>query len=101
MKEKYKSLGLPFQPIMVVIGTDFQNLKDFYVHYNSISYKANSFLKCVDICFKIHHVLNINYAEESTLVWQFLANYIYKLTSKHDVKNSKLLTFMKDIDLAI
>ncbi|XP_054744370.1 uncharacterized protein LOC129248779 [Anastrepha obliqua] len=50
------------QPIICPIGLDY--CKEYYVYFADIFYKFDNLIKCIDVCFKTFHVLNLEYPPE-------------------------------------
>jgi hypothetical protein len=73
------------QPLICVVGADFQIAKDFYVYYFNTYYKFSSIIRAVDICFKIFQVFNLKYSIQSILVWTFIQHYFYNIHCESDV----------------
>lgn len=82
----YSEMGLSCQPYIIAVGRSLLELKFFFVVLDNILYKFESFLKALDACFKIHMVLNLNYAVESELVWSFIQKFFF------DISTGKLCT---------
>jgi len=91
-KEK-KSL----QPLICVVGVDFEIAKDFYVYYFNTYYKFSSIIRAVDVCFKIFQVFNLKYPIQSSLVWTFIQHYFYDIHYDSDVKNSSMMSLISDL----
>ena len=45
----------------------------------------------MDMLFKVHHVFNVEYAEEMALFYTFLENYIYNIRNVADTVPSKVI----------
>ncbi|XP_036331763.1 uncharacterized protein LOC118743286 [Rhagoletis pomonella] len=82
------------QPYLIVVGSDIKSLTEFYVNYGGALQKFHSFIAALDICFKVFHVLNLEYPRESSLMWYFLQKQIYKITTVYDIKSSALCEFL-------
>lgn len=89
--------GSRCQPLVIVVGATEDELQDFYVSCDYILYKIDSFLKALDVCFKIFHCLNVEYPIEAIQIWIFIQKYFYNIDLKSDKKLSGVLSFMSDL----
>lgn len=77
--------GLPMLPFVVVESpSTFDKINQVYVSFDQIIYKVSSFLKGLDVCFQIIHVLNLVYPFESHHIWMFIHLAMYELRTKFD-----------------
>lgn len=90
--------GSTIQPLICAIGTDLFDLSSYYVYYFDTFYKLDNIIKCIDICFKTFHVLDLKYPEECSLVWTFIQNYFYDIHLKSDIKSTSLSALLADIN---
>ncbi|XP_072757491.1 uncharacterized protein [Anoplolepis gracilipes] len=66
-KEKLEALGLPLQPMVVVIGSII-NLTSFYVVVNNVKYESTSLINAVNLCFQIFFALDAKYPVDSEML---------------------------------
>ena len=95
LKLKYLEKGLTFQPVIIVIGEQKVKLQYFYVHYDGILYKFTSFLKCLDIVFKLFHVMNFEYPVEGKNVYNFIEHFFYKFKTDKNANVTGILEYLK------
>lgn len=69
------------QPKIFVIGKDVNNLTEFYVTVNELTYKVETLLRAVDLLIKICFTFNLKYSAKSKYVWVFLQEYIFEIPS--------------------
>lgn len=86
--------GVPDYPVIVVVGEDVKGANQFIVCFNDIAYKAETFLKAVDITFKIYKAYGIAFPLEATGPWQFIATYFYDFDLPEDRYKAKTLTLI-------
>lgn len=96
LRQRCLLLGLTLQPLIVAVGPDATSATVFVVYYQQIKYKLTSFLKALDICFKIFHVFNLEYPKEGYWVWLFVQKFLYCIDTPYDKTNSKFITFLTD-----
>lgn len=72
-----KNKKLTLQPLIVYNSGE----KEYYVYFDDIKYKFNSFLPALDCCFKLFYVLNLKYPECSKSVWIFIQKYLFGIDS--------------------
>ncbi|XP_067213606.1 uncharacterized protein [Linepithema humile] len=88
---KLQAFDQPLQPIAVIIGPSFDEIKQCFVVINTFRYEVETPLKAVDLVFKSCNALNIRYPLEVGQLFMFLQRAIYEfetLWDKH--KNSQL-----------
>lgn len=66
------------QPAIIVVG-DLLHPKKFIVHFDGVIWSFPTFIQAMDVCFKLHYVLKIEYAAEARNVWTFLQMFAYKI----------------------
>jgi len=72
--------GCTFQPLVAIIGPELTCIKQSFVVLGIKKYyEVDTPLKAVDICFKIFHVLHIQYPPECAQLWQFLQRAAYEM----------------------
>jgi len=86
------------QPIIIAIGDDLFNIKEFVVFYDNIKYSFTNFISAFDCCFKICHVLNLHYPKDSLNFWMFVQKYFYDLESSHDNVTAGVLCLIQALN---
>ncbi|KAM7350821.1 uncharacterized protein ACRADG_009264 isoform 2-T2 [Cochliomyia hominivorax] len=81
-KEKYYNKNLTIQPFLIVVGQSIYTLEEFYVYFNNILFKFDSFLKSLDVCFKIMNTLSLEYPKACQGPWLFIEEYFYEIKGK-------------------
>lgn len=61
---KAKELQISVQPYVIVVGSH-ENISHSYVTVDEVLYMTESTLEVLDICFKVFHVLKVNYPDAS------------------------------------
>lgn len=90
---KYYSAKTTIQPFLIVVGPE-NELKDFLIYFDNTLYKFNSFIESLDLCFKIFHVFSLKYPQGCELVWVFIQNYFYDITTQFDSKSSNIVSLI-------
>lgn len=67
-------------------------------YYQHIKYKFSTFLKALDICFKIFHVFNLEYPKEGYWAWLFIQKFFFHIDTTYDKINSKLITLLAEFN---
>lgn len=86
---KATSFGLTVQPYVALLCSDPQNeliVTASYVIINKYTFKAETPLKAVDICFKSFFTLNLKYPVQSDNVREFIQKFFYGIITKEDKK---------------
>jgi len=74
------------QPFIILLGQQSTlETTQFCVMVERKHIFCSSFLQALDTCFKIFHVLNINYPAECQAVWEFLESFIYGISEPKSV----------------
>ncbi|XP_073842703.1 uncharacterized protein isoform X2 [Musca autumnalis] len=92
--EKYYNAGLTIQPFIIVEGLSDFNIKGFYVFFNHNLLKFQSFLECLDTCFKIFHALSLKYPNACQIPWIFIQKYFYEINTVFDIKSVNLTSLI-------
>lgn len=96
--KEYLAKKMSMQPYLIVVGTDINELTDFYVSYDRILLKFHSFVGALDLCFKLFQVFHLKYPTDSTLPWLFFQQYVYNISSECDIKNAVLIEFITNLN---
>ncbi|XP_058456686.1 uncharacterized protein LOC131434053 [Malaya genurostris] len=91
--------GLPDHPLIVVVCDELKSIEQFFVTYRDISYKVETFLKAVDIIFKIHKAYDIVFPPEVKGLWQFIAYFMYNFDLTDDSFKARILSLSNTIRL--
>ncbi|XP_063370220.1 uncharacterized protein LOC134658468 [Cydia amplana] len=89
--------GLTCQPVVICIEPDVENITEFYVYFDDVTYQPESLLKAVDICFKTFHVFDIKYPRESIQPWMFIQWYFYEIHTPQDHTFPSVATLIADL----
>ncbi|XP_063391922.1 uncharacterized protein LOC134677386 isoform X3 [Cydia fagiglandana] len=89
--------GLTCQPVVICVGPDVENITEFYVNFDDVTYQLESLLKAVDICFKTFHVFDIKYPRESIQPWMFIQRYFYEIHTPQDHTFPSVATLIADL----
>jgi hypothetical protein len=76
--------GLPFQPFVILQGPTYTDIQKVFVSFEDVLYEPVTFLKALDICFQLTHVLNLNYPYESHHIWLFIQITMYNMKTAYD-----------------
>lgn len=74
----------PMQPFIILVGSNIQAIDDFYVYFDYIIYKLSTFLKSLEVCFKIFFVFNLHYPNEIQHIWFFIQKYFFEINNESD-----------------
>jgi len=94
-QDKLFHFGLRMQPVVVIVG-DLSQQTASYVVVDDTTWKFESPLKAVDICFKSFHVLDASYPAESQ-GWLLLQKLVYAISTKWDAKSSTVSAVLSDL----
>lgn len=84
--------GLPDHPVVVVVGATVEQIDQFLVSYKAIAYKTETFLKALDVAFKIYTAYGISFPIEATGPWNFIAHTLYDFSPPDNGDKPRILT---------
>lgn len=97
LKTRYFNQGLTLQPLIIVVGVSPSQITDYFVYFDNCRQRHDSYLSCVDACFKIFHVLNLQYPQASCGPWFFIQKYFFEIVTEFDNPSpniSSLIAFL-------
>ncbi|XP_036321085.1 uncharacterized protein LOC118736993 isoform X2 [Rhagoletis pomonella] len=94
--ENYKGKST-IQPIICAIGMSLFESNEYFVYFANIFYKFDNVIKCIDVCFKIFHVLNLKYPSECKSIWFFVQQYFYDIALESHEKSTSLCAILSDL----
>ncbi|CAG9822118.1 unnamed protein product [Phaedon cochleariae] len=86
------------QPIIIGVGTDLFQITEFIVFYDNIKYKFSNFMAAFDCCFKIFHILDLQYPKDSYSFWIFVQKYFFQIDSVGDNVSPTVLCLIQDLN---
>lgn len=86
------------QPIIIAIGDDLLHTQQFVVFYDNIKYTFTNFISAFDCCFKIFHVLHLQYPKDNYNFWMFVQKYFYDIESSHDNVTAGVLCLIQTLN---
>ncbi|XP_011883998.1 PREDICTED: uncharacterized protein LOC105571137 [Vollenhovia emeryi] len=89
---KLLSFGQPSQPIAVIVGPSFDEIKQCFVVINTFRYEVETPIKAVDLIFKLCNTLNIRYPLEVGQLFMFLQRGVYGIETVWDKQKNSQLT---------
>lgn len=75
---------MTIQPYIIIVGPSLHEISTSYVCVDDVLYTTSSTLEAIDTCFKIFHVLQLNYPTASEHLWFIIQKCIFKFTTKWD-----------------
>jgi hypothetical protein len=85
------------QPIIIGVGSNLLTLTEFIVFYDNIKYKFSNFIAAFDCCFKIFHVLDLQYPKDSYSFWIFIQKFFFDIKSADDNVTPNVLCLIQDL----
>ncbi|XP_055904562.1 uncharacterized protein LOC129940293 [Eupeodes corollae] len=96
-KKKCLEYKIPYQPSIIAVGESLLSKTDFYIYFDGSLLKFNNFISCLDTCFKIFHVFDLEYPKQSLLIWTFIQTYIYEIDVDSSKKFASLARFINNL----
>lgn len=97
--EKASELNITVQPYIIVIGPILFDIRTSYVCIDSILYSTDSILQALDMCFKVFHVLHLQYPVFTDYLRLILQRGLYDITTKWDTMFSTTEHIIKKLQL--
>ncbi|XP_077277354.1 uncharacterized protein LOC143905675 [Temnothorax americanus] len=82
--KQMQKYGLPVQPFVILQGPTHVDIEKVFVSFEDVLYEPVTFLKALNICFQLIHILNLNYPYESHHVWLFIQISMYDIKTVYD-----------------
>lgn len=96
-KLKLKNLGLSVQPYLIVVGSNWNTITDFYLIIDDHTIKCDTVLGAIDLLFKTFHVFNARYPLESEHIWLAIQKWIYNIDTKWDKNIAYVSTVLHEL----
>ncbi|KYN15961.1 hypothetical protein ALC57_11798 [Trachymyrmex cornetzi] len=97
-RDKTKKMQISVQPYVIVVGS-ITNVSDSYVIIDEVLYSTESTLEALDICFKVFHVLKIDYPDASKHLWMLIQKGLYQFCIEWDISFSNTEHVLKKLML--
>ena len=98
-KKKYANFQLTLQPCMFKIVTS--NEFSYYLVLENLRYEFPTFMKCLDVTFKIHQVFNLQYNKGISNIWLFIQRSLYGIQTIYDTRSPKVSQLEKSLKDAL
>ncbi|XP_067629384.1 uncharacterized protein [Eurosta solidaginis] len=97
LKGKAMEKCTTLQPLILVIGEELKSLESYYIVSDGVLYKVPTFVRALDILFKLFHVFNLKYPIEAKFLYDFMEKYFFKFDCS---VNSNLLLLINYLENA-
>lgn len=84
LRAKHYNKGITLQPLIVVVGYSADQLSNYFVYFDKCLQNHDSYLSCLNSCFKIFHVLGLEYPQASYGPWYLIQKYFFEIETEHD-----------------
>ncbi|XP_050338861.1 uncharacterized protein LOC126765232 isoform X2 [Bactrocera neohumeralis] len=68
LKNQFAVRKEKLQPRIIVVGSDWSSISEFYVFCDGLQWKCTTYMKCVDCIIKLSYVYKIEYSQRSKQV---------------------------------
>ncbi|XP_055586656.1 uncharacterized protein LOC129739252 isoform X2 [Uranotaenia lowii] len=90
------SRGNKDTPVILIVGDTLKSLDHFYVSFGDVTYKAENFLKALDIILKLHVTYGVPFPRETSAVWEFISLYFYDISVQSE-PSAKIVSFCETL----
>ncbi|XP_067613875.1 uncharacterized protein [Eurosta solidaginis] len=97
LKSKAMEKCTTLQPLILVIGEELKSLESYYIVFDGVLYKVPTFVRALDLLFKLFHVFNLKYPIEAKFLYDFMEKYFFKFDCS---VNSNLLLLINYLENA-
>lgn len=88
---RLKERGLTRCPLVVVVGPELTKLNFFIVSFGDSYYQLPTFLKALDVCYKLFKTYQLEFPPESAGSWNLVGYVVYGFQLE-DTHRAKILT---------
>lgn len=93
----YQDVNLPLTPIPIIVGALGDPTASCLVHYKGVEYQLPSPLAAIDLCFKMFHVLRLDFSPETLYAWLFVSKYVYQIREASSTNYIPVTTLATDL----
>lgn len=101
-RKRCKQNGWHVQPLLIVVGPELTEITDYLVYFGGSYYRFSTFLKSLEVCFKLFKVYQLPFPAESsgpwTLIGHSLFNFQVSATDVHYRKICRIQTYLDKND---
>nr|XP_029722784.1 uncharacterized protein LOC109401945 [Aedes albopictus]XP_029735446.1 uncharacterized protein LOC115270278 [Aedes albopictus]XP_029735448.1 uncharacterized protein LOC109414846 [Aedes albopictus] len=90
-KSRLEKRGLQRCPLVVIIGSELNKLNYFIVSFGDAYYRLPTFLKALDVCYKLFQTYLLEFPPESAGSWNLIGHVIYG-SQLNDSNRAKILS---------
>lgn len=84
------------QPLIIIVGEDILSFKQCFLYLDDIKFPFDSFIRAVDICFKIFVLFNLKYPNPSASFWTFIESLYFEEKTNVCTKTHILLSALRE-----
>lgn len=84
IRTKQYNKGSTLQPFIIVVGISADQITDYFVYFDKCRQRHASYLSCIETCFKLFHVLCLEYSQASYGPWYFIQKYFFGIETVYD-----------------
>lgn len=92
LKEEYAAKKETLQPKIIVVGSDYANISEYFIYCDGIKWRCCTYMKCMEYIIKLSYVFKIHYSHNSKQVWAFMEQFFFELKSEDFSSVSNLLS---------
>lgn len=101
-RKRCQQNGWPVQPLMIVVGPKLTEITDYLVYFGGSYYRFSTFLKSLEVCYKLYKVYQLPFPVESsgpwTLIGHSLFNFKVPVRDVHYRKICRIQTYLDKND---
>ncbi|XP_055850568.1 uncharacterized protein LOC129915128 [Episyrphus balteatus] len=75
-------MGENIQPFIIVHGVSILNFSEIFLYFDGVKFPFNSFIRAVDICYKIFYLFNLEYPTACSSFWGFIETQYHQGNKK-------------------
>lgn len=79
------------QPFIVVHGSSILDFDDVFLYFDGVKFVFKSFVRAVDICFKIFYLFNLQYPLPCSSFWGFIETRYFEKNKKEICTKTHIL----------
>ncbi|KAL1397758.1 hypothetical protein pipiens_009506 [Culex pipiens pipiens] len=76
-RNRCKLNGWPAQPLMIVVGSKLTEITDYLVYLGGSCYRFSTFLKSLEVCYKLFKIYKLSFPAESSGPWALIGHSLF------------------------
>lgn len=76
-RKRCEQFGWPVQPLMIIVGPKITETSDYLVYFGGSYYRFKTFLKSLEVCYKLFKVYQLPFPVEASGPWTLIGHSLF------------------------